>query len=446
MSAVQILSALGMTPAAAGDGGAMSGDDTVAFAVQLEAAVAALEETGDASAGPAAKVGAENEKTQPTTPAEETVFPAIPPWILPAEDPKTPGGLAGNGAKPMSDRTGGSPLVLPTEEPVTAEPAAPPSMPPSMKNEIAGPQVLPAEAESIVQEPLVLPAETGTVARTAAGAVADVLEDALAEVAPRPAPPAPPPSAAAPAATPLPRAERLRAATDVREASTTSAMPDTGLKPGEDVFSATGQTTEAAPATPAAATPPEAQAPELGTSARTSQETIEPLVSETPSSGAEAAGQKREALHVGLSHATIETTAQIAAQILKKLDGRTTRFDMALTPESLGQVDVSLEIDADGALTARLAFDNPAAAAELRGRADELRRQLEDAGFQLADDALQFAERDASDRRRGSDDARDRAFAQAGRLNAEAEEAAHVPPAARWISLSLTPERVDLKV
>ena len=77
-----------------------------------------------------------------------------------------------------------------------------------------------------------------------------------------------------------------------------------------------------------------------------------------------------------LSHATVETTAHLAAQIARRLDGRSTRFDMVLTPEDLGRVDVSLEIGKDGQLSARLAFDNPAAAADLRGRADELRRQL----------------------------------------------------------------------
>ncbi|MGH7028680.1 flagellar hook-length control protein FliK, partial [Brevundimonas sp.] len=148
-----------------------------------------------------------------------------------------------------------------------------------------------------------------------------------------------------------------------------------------------------------------------------------------------------------LSRATVETTAQIAAQILKKLDGRSTRFDMALTPEDLGRVDVSLEIDSDGRLTARLAFDNPAVATDLRGRADELRRQLQDAGFQLSQDSLEFAERDASSGFGGGafDRAPDRrAFAGAARVAAEADVA--VPPAGAWTSLSLTRDRVDLKV
>ena len=160
-----------------------------------------------------------------------------------------------------------------------------------------------------------------------------------------------------------------------------------------------------------------------------------------------ASGPHRDLGLSQLSRATVETTAQIAAQIIKKLDGRSTRFDMALTPEGLGRVDVSLEIEADGQVTARLAFDNPAAAADLRARADELRRQLLEAGLQLSPDDLEFAERDPASGFGGGAFERQpdrRAFAGAARLNAEADSA--VPPPGVWTSLSLTPDRVDLKV
>jgi len=149
-----------------------------------------------------------------------------------------------------------------------------------------------------------------------------------------------------------------------------------------------------------------------------------------------------------LSRATVETTAHLAAQILKKLEGRSTRFDMALTPEGLGRVDVSLEIDSDGRLAARLAFDNPAAATDMRARADELRRQLQDAGFQLTQDSLEFSERNPSSGFGGGgafDRAPDRrAFAGAARLAAQAD--AVLPPPGAWTSLSMTPDRVDMKV
>jgi hypothetical protein len=161
----------------------------------------------------------------------------------------------------------------------------------------------------------------------------------------------------------------------------------------------------------------------------------------------QAPGAQRDLGLSQLSRATVETTAQIAAQIVKKLDGRSTRFDMALTPEGLGRVDVSLEIESDGQVTARLAFDNPAAAADLRARADELRRQLLDAGLQLSRDDLEFAEHEPSSGFSGGAFERQpdrRAFSGAARLAAEADSV--VPPPSAWTSLSLTPDRVDLKV
>ncbi|RZJ32693.1 MAG: flagellar hook-length control protein FliK [Brevundimonas sp.] len=124
---------------------------------------------------------------------------------------------------------------------------------------------------------------------------------------------------------------------------------------------------------------------------------------------------------------------------------------MSLTPDELGRVDVKLEIDAEGRLAARLAFDNPAAATDLKGRADELRRQLEQQGFHLAEDAFEFTQRDSGssafdrgqDSRQSQDRAQSRAFAAASRLNTEADAVAQPP---RWTALSLTPAGVDLKV
>lgn len=148
-----------------------------------------------------------------------------------------------------------------------------------------------------------------------------------------------------------------------------------------------------------------------------------------------------------LSRATVETTAQLAAQIARKLDGRSTRFDMVLTPEDLGRVDVSLEIGKDGQLSARLAFDNPAAAADLKGRADELRRQLQEAGFQVAGDALDFSQRDPSTGGGAFErqQQRNALFAGGSRLAAQADMPT-VPTPGAWINHSLTPDRVDLKV
>ncbi|WP_293680020.1 flagellar hook-length control protein FliK [uncultured Phenylobacterium sp.] len=107
------------------------------------------------------------------------------------------------------------------------------------------------------------------------------------------------------------------------------------------------------------------------------------LPSHTPSpsgSGVEAPGGP-----LGLeARGSPETVANLAAQILKKLNGKTTRFDIELTPHGLGQVNVRVEISAHGQISAALTFDNPQAAQDLRARAADLQRTLEQAGFDLS--------------------------------------------------------------
>lgn len=112
-----------------------------------------------------------------------------------------------------------------------------------------------------------------------------------------------------------------------------------------------------------------------------------------------------------------ETVAALSAQIIKKLEGRSTRFDVELNPADLGRVDVRIEIGAHGRMTATMSFENPQAAAELRSRADELQKSLEQAGFDLSG-GLQFDvandQRQASqgqpDQSAGANSGRGRAF------------------------------------
>lgn len=161
----------------------------------------------------------------------------------------------------------------------------------------------------------------------------------------------------------------------------------------------------------------------------------------TAASGAGFASLDTSSLS-SLSRATIETTAHLAAQITQRLAGQSTRFELGLTPEGLGRVDVTLDIDSDGQLSARLAFDNPLAATELRGRADDLRRQLEDAGFTVAQDALEFSSRDSSS---GGDRRQQRAAAYADRHAAQ-NDLTEAPPVWSLPSSNMTPRGVDVKV
>ncbi|WP_269516217.1 flagellar hook-length control protein FliK [Brevundimonas subvibrioides] len=224
---------------------------------------------------------------------------------------------------------------------------------------------------------------------------------------------------------------------------TPAGETDTGAR-AANASSPEGKATDAAATASKTATEPASAAVTRIDSAEPAQT----LQSATPAEtrAAQAAAAATPMLST-LSQGAIYATAQIAAQIVKKLEGRSTRFEMALTPDDLGRVDVSLDIDADGQLSARLAFDNPLAAADLRGRVDELRRQLTDAGFTVADDALSFDQREPSSGAGGFDRGHDRnparAFGAASRLTLDAE-ASLVPP--RWMSLTLTPERVDMKV
>lgn len=304
------------------------------------------------------------------------------------------------------------------------------------------PAPAPAPALASVPEPRLAPAPTAAAdAEAATGAKAATVAVA-APITPQSAPqPSPPPLRAL--------AERTSRPLDT-PATKTADTPASGsgaaeVKAGAASVSAAPGSSMGSdrPAGPAEAAP--------GPSTDPAATSDEPSIDAGPATeGATASSSTvahaREAGLSGLSRATLDATAQIAAQILRKLEGRSTRFEMALTPDHLGRVDVKLDIDSEGRLAARLAFDNPAAATDLRGRVDELRRELEEAGFHLADDAFEFTERDSGsngfDRGQDARHGQNRAFAAASRLNAEID----VAQPSGWMALTLSPAGVDLKV
>jgi hypothetical protein len=92
-------------------------------------------------------------------------------------------------------------------------------------------------------------------------------------------------------------------------------------------------------------------------------------------------------------HLSTPTTApHLAAEISRKFEGKSAQFDISLTPEGLGKVDVKITINARGEVSAAMKFDNPQAAAELKGRAAELQRALEQSGFSLSQDGISFSD------------------------------------------------------
>jgi len=475
MSALSILSVL--TPAAP-DGAGPDASIEAAADSAMFADLMLKEETGEAPAAAPSPVRAPAAQTEPEDMGAAIVM--IPIWFAPTPEPQqlavSEPALAGESdSAPL--HTPPAPEQPALEQIADASPEA--ETPDADAAPVAAPIAPSALSPSALSAPVgpavaATPAATAPAGNSLAGPVAAakttpllVAEDSEAPPDAAPAegeevaePSAPARPASPASSNPIPAlpgvtgfrsgaGERLASA---REAIQASASAEGGserssaerLTSTDNPAAATAPAARPSPAaSPAAPTaPPPALAPP---SADADAAVPPPAFAETVGPAASAAS--RDLGLSQLSRATVETTAQIAAQIIKKLDGRSTRFDMALTPEGLGRVDVSLEIESDGQVTARLAFDTPAAAADLRARADELRRQLMEAGLHLSSDDLEFAERDPSSGFGGGAFERQpdrRAFTGAARLAAEADSV--VPPPSAWTSLSLTPDRVDLKV
>ncbi len=377
-----------------------------------------------------------------------------------------PGAIEAGDAEPqvlpgMADAKPPEPQILPGRSAKEGEPLV---LPGPVTLQEPEPQVLPAAAPEKASAPPVLP--DGTAARSPGPQVMPAAADGTAppQVLPGSDPDLGAPVADDGAAAQAATAGAARAGTDPAQPQSPPTPPLRALaertsKPLEDTRAAPPPSTDVK--TPGEATPPSAAAAQVAKPAPQSapmQAGPQPDAPAAPVDEARSAGGGpttsqsdapapiREHSLSTVSRASIDATAQIAAQIQRRLEGRSTRFEIALRPAELGRVDVKLDIDAEGRLAARLAFDNPAAATDLRGRVDDLRRQLEAAGFELADDAFEFAERDsgssAFDRGQDARHGHDRAFAAAARLKTEIDVAQ--PP--QWLTLSLSPSGVDMKV
>ncbi|MEN5052121.1 flagellar hook-length control protein FliK [Brevundimonas naejangsanensis] len=464
MSAINILSVL--TPAAP-DGAGPDASIEAATDSAMFADLMLKEETPEAPAAAPPSVRTPAAQTEPDDMGAAVAM--IPVWFAPTPEPQqlaagapaltiegddAPLNTDAGAEEPASEKTADTEAKTQDAEPIAA--AAP-----AVSSAFAAPAnpVAPA-ANGLALSPAAPLAALKAAAPVAAGSDAPIeaapaegetqAEGSTPDRSALPSPPGQPPAMPGVTGFRSGAGERLASAREVVQAAAQT-------EGGSDLSAADRLKTSDAPATVAAGavarpttaatlpTPP-TPAPAPAPPAADANAPVQP-----PAAVQTAAPQESAvARDLGLSHlsrATVETTAQIAAQIIKKLDGRSTRFDMALTPEGLGRVDVSLEIESDGQVTARLAFDTPAAAADLRARADELRRQLMEAGLHLSSDDLEFAERDPSSGFGGGAFERQpdrRAFTGAARLAAEADSL--VPPPSAWTSLSLTPDRVDLKV
>lgn len=309
--------------------------------------------------------GASPGAAQPATDLATSADEAAPAPVRPATSPDAP-------AVPRTTPASTAPVSTPELVSLTARIAQPksaagsPQAAPARNAEHASPDA-PAEAAVDAMGQDVVEALDAVAPETApadAAAVSDAAEFA-----------APPPT--------QPARRQAKAEPAVRGEPTTIAAR-------------AGTTTDARPA-PAAAPAPKAEAAAIASS-------VEPApVDEAPAPASRTADApppqpavaapahvEPAAVHAAAVRGAPETVAKLASDIVRKLEGRTTTFDVQLDPLGLGKVDVSIEINADGRLTASLSFETAQAAEALRGRAGELRQALEKAGFSLTDSSLSF--------------------------------------------------------
>ena len=307
------------------------------------------------------------------------------------------------------------PAAGPRPPPDVAQPAPIPGSPAPVKAAATAAQI--AAPASTANPPVQAPADPEVLAPANAPAPVQ------AKAAPARADAAPPPIATAPAGSqPLPQVAPASPPT-VQAHLQTSAAPAPQTLPDAPV-SPPAVATEARPPLRAAKTtampvaaqveaPDTEQAPDGSTLARTKPSAstlatpaalapqaagvaVEDVLDETAAEppperrASETAPPRAEATAAPAAATSApvrgspETVAHLAAEIVKKLEGKATRFDIELAPVGLGKVEVRLEIGAHGQVAAAMSFESPQAAADVRARAADLQRQLEQAGFTLS--------------------------------------------------------------
>lgn len=104
---------------------------------------------------------------------------------------------------------------------------------------------------------------------------------------------------------------------------------------------------------------------------------------------ASAASPPAHGLH-GMVDRGAAAAGQVASQIVRRFDGRTTSFEVRLDPAELGRVDVRIEVGADRKVRASVAAENASTLADLVRASRDLERALSDAGLDLSESGLSF--------------------------------------------------------
>lgn len=306
-----------------------------------------------------------------------------------AQAPNSPPAVSGEAAATELAEGGvdaGAEPAPTTAPPALPESAAKPAAPPAWgTHKIAGAPAAPALANANANARLAEKSEAPAADVQPDGAE---ISEPVVSASEQPKAPAtftlPQRAEAPPAALNAPRAGRVERA----KASAPSTADGADLRGRDDLEApAQGKATDAVAkaAAPSAPPAPEPKPPEAtpATDAPDTAIQAEPRASETQAAPAEETTSRQV-------RGAPETVANLAAQIVKKLEARTTRFDVELDPQGLGKVDVRVEIGAHGRITAAMTFDNPQAAQDVKARSAELQRALEQAGFDLSGSALSF--------------------------------------------------------
>ena len=348
----------------------------------------------------------------------------------------------GSAAKPVADQ----PLINPGSG-AKGDDGQPLINPGPAQSKTDGAQVLPGVIEGDPQGPQINPAEPSVLNAALQALVGDDQSQsvtALAQAAQQAVSRAPEistvPSVPSVDEVDLPAADPAAVALDAESATAGSALPGEAVAARPVATNPTGAVDPVAQGSTARSEIADPSAADESALDLSSSDAEALPAAARADAAAPAAVVRADAAAVA-GRMSFDALAQVSAQIIRRLETRTTRFDMELNPVELGRVDVRLDIDSEGRLAARLAFDNPAAAMELRGRVDDLRRELQQAGFQLADDAFSFTDRGGSGGGRGFDaeDAR-RAHARS------AEAADQIDAAAQPALRAMTRLGLDVRV
>jgi len=160
------------------------------------------------------------------------------------------------------------------------------------------------------------------------------------------------------------------AAVSTQSTDVHTSGPQTGASLASDPES--GSAARAAPASSPAAV--QTQTPHAAFAAPLQA----PIVASAPSASAPAAP------------VAAATVADLATQTAAQVGSGASQFQITLTPEGLGQVSVTVNVAAEGKVSAAFAFERPESADALSGRASDLQKALEQAGFSLSDSGLSF--------------------------------------------------------